>query len=144
MDKIIKVIQEEKRFFSLFPDYEIISEKVDDVHVEAEYRVRLDNLRWLLKFAPKNIREQMFHVKSSIILCETFFQFHLKQFDDYYKFDVKIFITKDFNIEIKEEKFEINAKSLANIIKHPLEKKILQIIRKQLLHDIEFLKQRLK
>ena len=63
MDKIIKVIQEEKRFFSLFPDYEIISEKVDDVHVEAEYRVRLDNLRWLLKFAPKNIREQMFPCK---------------------------------------------------------------------------------
>ena len=144
MDKIIKVIQEEKRFFSLFPDYEIISETVDDLHVEAEYTVILDNLRWLLKFAPRNIREQMFHVQCSITLYETFLEFHLKQFDEYYKFDVKIFISKDFDIEIKDEKFAITAKSLANIIKRPLEKKILQIIRKQLLHDIDFLKQRLK
>ena len=144
MDKIIKVVQEEKKFFSLFPDYDIISEKVTDLHVEAEYKVRLDNLRWLLKFAPKNVREQMFHVKSSIILDENFLEFHLIQFDEYYKFDVKIFISKDFDIEIKEEEFTITAQSLSDFIKRPLEKRILKIIRKQLIQDIEILKEQLK
>lgn len=144
MDKIIKVVQEEKKFFSLFPNYDIISEKVNDLQVEAEYNVRLDNVRWLLKFAPKNIREQMFHVKSSIILYENFLEFHLKQFDEYYKFNVKIFVSKDFDIEIKDEKFTITAQSLSNIIKRPLEKKILQIIRKQLIQDIDILKEQLK